>query len=215
MPLDRRTRLLEAASRDDFIIVEDDYEFEMSYLVPPSPALKAFDGSGRVFYIGSFSKSLFPGLRLGYLVAPAPVIREARALRALMLRHPPGHLQRTAAYFLGLGHHDAVLHRMRLEYHRRHMEMSDALRREGLVVAGSTAFRGTSFWVEGPEGLDADRLMETLREQGVLIESGSPFFHGVDEPCRYFRMGYSSIARSQIAEGVRRTREGIEAMMNG
>ena len=75
--------------------------------------------------------------RLGYLTAPAPVIREARALRALILRHPPGHLQRTAAYFLALGHHDALIHRMRLAYSRRHVAMADALQAEGLRVAGS------------------------------------------------------------------------------
>lgn len=205
MPLDRRAALLEAAASKDFIIVEDDYEFEMSFLAPPSPALKSFDRSGRVFYIGSFSKSLFPGLRLGYLVAPAPVIREARALRALMLRHPPGHLQRTAAYFLALGHHDAVLHRMRAEYHRRHIVMADALRSEGFTIAGSSTFGGTSFWIEGPKGLDADVLMNELRQDGVLIESGSPFFPADDGPCRFFRMGYSSIPRSLIVEGVMRT----------
>lgn len=213
MPVERRARLLEAAAKNDFIIVEDDYEFEMSFLAPPSPALKAFDRSGRVFYIGSFSKSLFPGLRLGYLVAPAPVIREARALRALMLRHPPGHLQRTAAYFLALGHHDAVLHRMRSEYHKRHMVMAEALKREGLVIAGSSAFGGTSFWIEGPEGLDADLLMNELRQDGVLIETGSPFFPADDGPCRFFRMGYSSIPRSRIDEGIVRTAARIKQLL--
>lgn len=214
MPIERRTRLLEAAAEQDFLIIEDDYEFEMSFLAPPSPALKAFDRSGRVFYIGSFSKSLFPGLRLGYLVAPAPVIREARALRALMLRHPPGHLQRTAAYFLALGHHDAVLHRMRGEYHKRHIVMAAALQREGFTIAGSSAFGGTSFWVAGPEGLDADQLMAELRQDGVLIESGSPFFPDADGPCRFFRMGYSSIPRANIDEGVARTRKRMEVLLS-
>lgn len=60
MPIDRRVRLLQAANERDFVIVEDDYEFEISFLAPPSPALKAFDTTGRVLYIGSFSKSLFP-----------------------------------------------------------------------------------------------------------------------------------------------------------
>lgn len=213
MPVERRAALLAAAASEDFIIVEDDYEFEMSFLAPPSPALKSFDRSGRVFYIGSFSKSLFPGLRLGYLVAPAPVIREARALRALMLRHPPGHLQRTAAYFLALGHHDAVLHRMRAEYHKRHIVMAEALQREGFTIAGSSAFGGTSFWIEGPEGLDADLLMSELRQDGVLIESGSPFFPADDGPCRFFRMGYSSIPRSRIVEGVARTAARVRSML--
>ena len=213
MPIERRALLLEAAAEQDFVIVEDDYEFEMSFLAPPSPALKAFDRNGRVLYIGSFSKSLFPGLRLGYLVAPAPVIREARALRALMLRHPPGHLQRTAAYFLALGHHDAVLHRMRGEYHKRHIVMADALKRHGFTIAGSSAFGGTSFWVEGPEGLDADLLMAELRQDGVLIESGSPFFPDAAGPCRFFRMGYSSIDKDRIEEGVARTRARIGALL--
>ncbi|HEV7250107.1 MAG TPA: PLP-dependent aminotransferase family protein [Shinella sp.] len=212
MPIDRRVRLLQAAAEKDFVIVEDDYEFEISFLAPPSPALKAFDTTGRVLYIGSFSKSLFPGLRLGYLVAPAPFIRQARALRSLMLRHPPGHLQRTAAYFLALGHYDAVLHRMRTEYHKRHVVMAEALRREGLTIAGASAFGGTSFWMEGPGGLDADRLVEELRGDGVLVESGSPFFPRSDAPCRYFRMGYSSIARTNIAEGVARVRACIDRL---
>lgn len=209
MPMERRMQLLEAAEKKDFVIVEDDYEFEMSFLAPPAPALKSLDQRGRVFYIGSFSKSLFPGLRLGYLVAPAPVIREARALRALILRHPPGHLQRTAAYFLALGHYDAVIRRMRNEYAERHEIMQAALQREGMTIAGVSAFGGSSFWIKGPETMDSDRLASELREDGVLIESGSPFFAGTDQPCRFFRIAYSSIPADRIAEGVARTAKGI------
>ena len=202
MPIERRKALLEAADRQDFIIVEDDYEFEMSFLEPPMPALKSLDQNGRVLYVGSFSKSLFPGLRLGFLVAPAPVIHEARALRALMLRHPPGHLQRTTAYFLALGHYDTVLHRMRIEYHKRHIAMIDALNREGVRIAGKSAFGGTSFWIEGPEGMEADQLARELREDGVLIESGAPFFLNREGPCRYFRIASSSSPLVRIAEGI-------------
>ena len=104
MPMARRKALLEKASALNALIIEDDYEFELSFLGAPSPALKSMDRDGRVIYVGSFSKSLFPGLRLGYLVGSEPFIREARALRASVLRHPPGHVQRTAAYFLSLGH---------------------------------------------------------------------------------------------------------------
>ena len=80
MPLNRRQALLEKAEAEDFVIVEDDYEFEMSFLKSPSPSLKSLDKNGRVIYVGSFSKSLFPGLRLGYLVGPAPFIREAHSI---------------------------------------------------------------------------------------------------------------------------------------
>ncbi|MBR9843612.1 MAG: PLP-dependent aminotransferase family protein, partial [Rhodobacteraceae bacterium] len=82
MPMARRQQLLQRARDIDAVIVEDDYEFEMSFLNTPSPALKSLDTDGRVIHVGSFSKSLFPGLRLGYLVGSAPFIREARALRA-------------------------------------------------------------------------------------------------------------------------------------
>lgn len=214
MPMRRRLELLELAERNDFVVVEDDYEFEMSFLEPPSPALKSLDRSNRVLYVGSFSKSMFPGLRLGYLVGPAPVIREARALRALMLRHPPGHLQRTTAYFLALGHHDTIIHRMRTEYARRHVIMAEALQREGIKVAGSSDFGGTSFWLEGPDGLDADLLARKLRDDGVLIESGAPFFPNDDGPCRYFRMAYSSIAADRIAQGVALTAAAIRSMVS-
>lgn len=212
MPRARRIALLEAAAERDFVIIEDDYEFEMSFLQPSTPALKSLDRYGRVLYVGSFSKSLFPGLRLGYLVAPAAVIREARALRSLMLRHPPGHLQRTAAYFLAYGHYDTVIHRMRLEYHKRHIVMANALTNEGLHIAGKSAFGGTAFWIEGPQGLDADRLTRELRDKGVLIESGSPFFAGPRAPCRFFRMAYSSIPLNKITTGVAITAEHIRKM---
>jgi len=162
------------------------------------------DRHNRVLYIGSFSKSLFPGLRLGYLVGPPDLIREARALRALMLRHPPGHLQRAVSNFLALGHYDSLIRRMRGEYAKRHDTMAQALERCGLTIAGRSSFGGTSFWIEGPEGLDADALADALRKDGVLIESGSPFFAHQAGACRYFRMAYSSIDASRIAEGVER-----------
>jgi len=66
--------------------------------------------------------------------------------------------------------------------------------------------------MEGPEGLDADRLVSELRQDGVLVESGSPFFPRSDQPCRYFRMGYSSIPGASIAEGVARVRARIDVL---
>ncbi|TKA83996.1 aminotransferase class I/II-fold pyridoxal phosphate-dependent enzyme, partial [Sulfitobacter sp. 15WGC] len=82
----------------------------------------------------------FPGLRLGYLVGSEPFIREARALRASVLRHPPGHIQRTAAYFLSLGHYDAQIRRMGLALHERRRVMDAALETHGLRVSGRGAY---------------------------------------------------------------------------
>jgi DNA-binding transcriptional MocR family regulator len=158
------------------VVVEDDYEFEMSYLAPASPSLKSLDREGRVIHAGSFSKSIFPGLRLGYLVGPAGFIAEARALRVAVLRHPPGHVQRTAAYFLSLGHYDALVNRMKQTFRRRRIVMDEAIRAQGLVVAATGGFGGSSFWMRAPEGVDTVPLAERLKARGVLIEPGRAFF---------------------------------------
>ncbi len=212
MPLERRLALLEAASREGFVIVEDDYEFEMSFLKPVSPALKSLDSEGRVVYAGSFSKSVFPGMRLGYLVGPASFIREARALRLMMLRHPPGHIQRTVAYFLSLGHYDALINRMRTAYRRRRQVMDEAIREHGLTVAGQGGFGGSSFWMRAPDAVDTEPLAETLRAEGVLIEPGRVFFDPARVRRNFYRLAYSSIAPNRIPEGVARVARAIAAL---
>lgn len=202
MPYDRRKRLLERAARDGFIIVEDDYEFEISFLKSPSPALKSLDPTGSVIYIGSFSKSMFPGLRLGYLVAPEPFIREARALRSLVLRHPPGLIQRTAAYFLSLGHYDAQITRMGRTYRKRRSTMEYSMREHGLSQSEQDTFGGSSFWMKTPDGIDSSELAMELRRVGVLIEPGQAFFASDKARTGYYRLAYSSIAAARIPGGI-------------
>ncbi|MBE3640054.1 MocR-like pyridoxine biosynthesis transcription factor PdxR [Mangrovicoccus algicola] len=204
MPMERRRRLLERAAAEDFLVVEDDYEFEMSFLTPPTPALKSIDRDGRVIYVGSFSKSLFPGLRLGYLVGSAPFIREARALRALMLRHPPGHIQRTVAYFLSLGHYDALIRRMSGAFQQRRAVMEEAIAAHGLQVAGRDALGGSSLWMAAPPHVDTEDLALRLRGEGVLIEPGAAFFEPGARPGHFYRLAYSSISRAAIPEGIAR-----------
>ncbi len=204
MPVGRRKELLARAREIGAVIVEDDYEFEMAFLRAPSPALKSLDGEGRVIYVGSFSKSLFPGLRLGYLVGSEPFIREARALRASVLRHPPGHIQRTAAYFLSLGHYDAQIRRMAASLQGRREVMEQAIAEHGLTAAGRGVFGGSSLWMEAPEGVDTDDLAGRLREDGVLIEPGGPFFEATNRPRNFYRLAYSSIPAGRIPEGIKK-----------
>ncbi len=202
MPVSRRERLLDLAARKGFIIVEDDYEFEISFLKSPSPALKSLDPTGSVIYVGSFSKSLFPGLRLGYLVASEPFIREARALRSLVLRHPPGLIQRTAAYFLSLGHYDAQIARMGRIYRKRRSIMEQSLHENGLTQTGQGTFGGSSFWMRAPNRADSSKLAMKLRQDGVLIEAGRAFFSEGEEQPGYYRLAYSSIASARIPDGI-------------
>ncbi len=202
MPMERRKKLLKRAREIDALIVEDDYEFEISFLRSPLPALKSLDTDGRVIYVGSFSKSIFPGLRLGYLVGSQAFIREARALRASVLRHPPGHMQRTAAYFLSLGHYDSLVWRMGQVFAKRRKVMEQALADHGLGVAGRGIFGGSSIWMRAPEHVDTEELDQKLRPKGVLIEPGRPFFGVKNPPRNYYRLAYSSISSEKIPDGL-------------
>ena len=210
MPLAARRALLDTAARRGMLIVEDDYEFEIAGSQAPLPALKSLDREGRVIHVGSFSKSLFPGLRLGFLVGAAPFIREARALRGIVLRHPPGLVQRAAAYFLSLGHYDALLRRLGRAFETRRRVMLEAVRAEGLAIAGPAEMGGSSLWMRTPDGIDAQRLTEALREDSVLIEPGAAFFHQPGSGQRHYRIAYSSITAERIPEGIRRIARRID-----
>ena len=212
MPPARRRALLNLASQHDLLIIEDDYEFEMNFIEQATPALKSQDTEGRVIYVGSLSKSVFPGLRLGYMVAPEAFIEEARALRHLILRHPPGHAQRTLAYFMALGHYDAQIRRLRRHLSGRRTALQSAMDAHGLFTQTASHFGGTSFWVNGPSWLDARALALKARERGVLIEAGDVFFQRENAPLNYFRLSYSAIEASKIEEGVARLASVIEEM---
>ncbi len=203
MPTKRRRALLDQAVERGMVIVEDDYEFELSFHTPPSPSLKSLDTAGSVIHIGSFSKSLFPGLRLGYMVAPAPFIREARALRTSVLRHPPGLTQRTAAYFLSLGHYSSQINRIAAAYSRRRQAMAYAIDEHGLTIAGPGSSGGSSFWMAAPDHVDTLELAHRLHQRGVVIEPGGPFFDPNHPVARnFYRLAYSSIPSERIGEGI-------------
>jgi GntR family transcriptional regulator / MocR family aminotransferase len=202
MPLNRREALLAQAAEHDFIIIEDDYETETNFSEEPTPALKSLDGCQRVIYIGSLSKILAPGLRLGYIVAPAELIREARAMRRLMLRHPPANNQRTAALFLSLGHHEALARRLAHIHRDRSLVLKRALDAHLPDFAYASGPGGSSYWVTGPDWLDARELAERAMRQGVLLEPGDVFFTAEEPPLNHLRLGFSSIAADRIEAGI-------------
>ena len=209
MPIARRMALLKLAAARDFIIIEDDYEFETNYVNEPCPALKSLDDRGQVIYVGSLSKSLFPGLRLGFMVGSKKLIAEARALRRLMVRHAPNNNQRTAALFLSLGHHDTLIRRLHRAYHKRWEIMGVALEQHFPASSQLPSFGGTSFWVKGAVDLDSEILAKAAATKGILIEPGRVNFGRKNPPRNYFRLAFSSIDENRIATGIKLLAETI------
>lgn len=202
MSLERRMALLERARRADFIVIEDDYDSEINHGGSPTAALKSIDTSGRGIFLASLSKTLAPGLRLGYMVGPKAMIAEARALRRLMLRHPPMNNQRTLATFLALGHHDSLFRRLRHAYRERWEVMEAALNRHLPTCTFHRTPGGTAFWVAGPPALDTAVVAQEAAKRGVLIEPGEVHFMS-RAPSHYFRLGFSSIPVTRIEPGLR------------
>ncbi len=202
MPLHRREELLRLADASDLVIIEDDFESENNFAGNPIPALKSLDRSDRVIYVGSLSKSLAPGLRIGYIVAAPALIKELRALRRLMLRHPSSFIQRSLSLFISLGYNDAHLKRLAEAQKERGALVLDALARHAPQCTVTPMSGGGSCWVQLPDNVPATELAKSAAERGVLIEQGDVFFQADQPAGNFFRLGFQSINARVIYEGV-------------
>lgn len=202
MPLERRIELLKIAERDNIIFIEDDHESELNFSGQPTPALKSLDTQDRVIYLGSLSKTLAHGLRLGYVVAPAQLIQELRALRRLVMRHVPNNNQLVAASFISHGHQDAFVRRLNVAYKERAQILRTALSELTPMLKPVSAHGGSALWVSAPKQIDTRALAQRLYEKGVIIEPGDIFFAANRPPRHHVRIGYSSIPKERIEDGV-------------
>jgi GntR family transcriptional regulator / MocR family aminotransferase len=203
MPLKRRQEILDLAGRRDVVLFEDDHESELNFSGRALPALKSLDTDGRVIYLGSLSKTLAHGLRIGYIVAPAELIRELRALRRLIMRHGSTDNAHTASLFIAQGHHDAFIRKLNLTYRERRQLLDKAFAKHLPQFSITPSQGGSGAWVKGPEGLNTALLAERCAARGVLIEPGDIFFRkssALTHAC--FRLGYSAIHASAIEAGV-------------
>lgn len=202
MPLHRRKELLRLADACDLVIIEDDFESENNFAGNPIPALKSLDRNERVIYIGSLSKSMAPGLRIGYIVAAPELITELRALRRLMIRHPSSFIQRSLSLFISLGYNDAQLKRLAHAQKERGALMLDALARHMPECLVTPFSGGGSCWVQLPDNVPATELAERAAERGILIEPGDVFFQAEQTAGNFVRLGFQSINASVIDEGI-------------
>jgi GntR family transcriptional regulator/MocR family aminotransferase len=205
MSMQRRQALLDAAEKYDFVIIEDDYESEVNVLSQASPSLKSLDTHGRVIYIGSLSKSLSPGLRLGYMVTERPLIQATRSLRRLMFRHPPANNQRTCALFISLGHYDAYLRKLKNCYQERWTEMRTSIEKHLPQCVTTETMGGSSFWLKLPRPIDCEAFAKKAQDAGVLVEPGTIHFARFHlDSRRYIRLGFSAIDKGKIDAGIQK-----------
>ena len=204
MPLERKLELLELTKKNGQFVIEDDYEADVSFNRTPPRALKSLDGWGNVIYIGSLSKSLLPGLRIGYLVADREFIREARALRHHILRHPPANNQRSVALFLQRGYFDRFVAKLTGVYKERCDVMHESLERHFPGAAVKPEYGGAIIWLRLPQEADAGILRGLVEPEGVFFETGGFTFSDERNNRNHIRLGYSVIARSLIPEGIRK-----------
>jgi GntR family transcriptional regulator/MocR family aminotransferase len=206
LSLPRRLALLSWARRTGSWVLEDDYDAEFRYDLPPVEAVQALDDEGRVIYAGTFSKVLFPSLRLGYLVLPDALVGAFRTAKWLVDRHSPTLEQEALATFIAEGSYDRHLRRMRRIHGRRRAALLEALADhlgERVRVVGANAGVHVLVWLEGMEAARADDVAAAARRRGVGAYPVTPYYVG-RPPCAGLLLGYAVMDEAHIREGVRR-----------
>jgi GntR family transcriptional regulator/MocR family aminotransferase len=212
MSLSRRLALLEWARRANAWILEDDYDSEFRYKGRPLAALQGLDTSGRVIYIGTFSKVLFPALRVGYMVVPPNLVDGFVAARSTIDLHPPTLGQVILTDFLDEGHFGRHIRRMRELYTVRQAALVSAAEEElkGLLeVNASEAGMYLIGWLSGE--LNDQRASQAAAAFGIeapplstfRIEQGSS---------QGLLLGYTAFTESEILRGVKRLAEALESL---
>ena len=210
MSASRRLQLLDWAQSSGAWIVEDDYDSEYRYESMPIASLQGLDRHSRVIYIGTFSKVLFPSLRLGYVVAPRDLVD-----RFVTMRHAmdlcPSHLnQAVLAEFIREGHFSRHVRRMRQLYKERRKVLVDAISVElgsFLEVHGDKA--GMHLLVMLPKGLSDRAIAAQAAEKNLSLWPLSPLYAGRGR-WQGFILGFGNVTTAEIPEAVRRMKSVLD-----
>ena len=204
LPLPRRLDLLAWAEKTGVMIIEDDYDSEFRYGSRPIPALQGLANGDSVIYFGTFSKVLFPALRVGYLVAPPSLARVFARAKWLADRQTPMIEQRVLADFINEGHLERHLRRMRTLYDKRRQALVRALEThfgDRVTILGENA--GMSLMIRLRGRLDDDEVTRRARLAGVGLVSARHYYL-VESRRDEFLLGYAGLSERRIQEGVRR-----------
>jgi GntR family transcriptional regulator/MocR family aminotransferase len=203
MSLERRFRLLEWAERSGAWILEDDYDSEFRYRGRPLASLQGLDASGRVIYLGTFSKVLFPSLRLGYLVVPRLLAQSFATGRALTDRQSPMLEQAVLTDFMAQGHFARHIRAMRLLYAERQAALVRAAEElEGrLEVRPADAGMHLVGWL--PAGVNDTEASRAARSRGVFVSPLSRYYLSRNPHRPGLLLGYAAITRVAMRRGIR------------
>lgn len=209
--VDRRQGLLALTRRFSVPVVEDDPYGLLCYGEAPPPSLKALADRDRVIYLSTFSKIMFPGLRLGWIAAPWPVVERLSFIKQRVDLYGNSLAQWATAVFIREGHLEAHLARVRQIYPHRHQAMADALRRECPELQFRVPDGGFNLWCRLPAGLRARDLLREAGRRGVVFVPGEVFYAeagGEDA----LRLNFSSQTESRIHEGIARLAEALAVL---
>ena len=209
MSLEKRKRMLSIASKYDVLILEDNPYGDLRFSGEDVPTLKSLDTEGRVIYAGSFSKILSPGMRLGYIVAPAPLAEKIEMLKQVNDVHTPMITQLMCVEFMKKYDIDKYIEKNRELYGKKCAKMVESM--EKYFPAGKVKWvvpeGGIFLWCECPTITDITPIVDKCIEKKVAIVPGSNFATDIFAPSNMFRLNYSSATLENIEEGIKRLGE--------
>ncbi len=209
---ERRAHLLELASRHRLAVLETDQDSEFQFEGRPPAPLAAADAAGVVVHIGTLSKIFTPGLRLGLVHGPVPLIARMKELRLVFDRQGDLVLERAMAELMEDGELTRHLNKMQQAYRRRRDVLVAALRRElGDAIRVEPPSGGLALWVEVTEGTDVDRLAARALELGVAVQPGRQFAFDA-RPVAGLRVGFSNYPEPELEEVARRLGAALRSM---
>lgn len=208
MSASRRLQLLEWAHESGSWIIEDDYDSEYRYETSPIASLQGLDRGSHVVYIGTFSKVLFPSLRLAYLVIPRNLIEQFLAVRFTFDIAPPSFFQLVVADFMREGHFSRHIRRMRLLYRDRRSALLEHLRSEldiPIDVAGEQA--GLHLSIRLPRVFRDQEISERASKQRIWLAPLSSYYHQQRQSRQGFILGFSNTPAEEMPRAVRKMRD--------
>ncbi len=205
MPLSRRLQLLEWAAAHEAFVVEDDYDGEFQLEGRPLAPLASLDDAGRVLYVGTFSKVMFPALRLGYVVAPAPVSELLARAKALTDGGTSLLEQLALAEFLDGGGFELYLRRTRVRMRERRRALLDALHEHlgnRVEILGAPCGLHVVARFPGVTVAEGHELVRRARRHGLGLYPTTPYYYGARAPAAELVLGFAAMDVDEIRRGV-------------